>query len=396
MAQQIKEFTTQNIQSSNFNFIFLGNDLNDLRDELIRLCDNLIQLCSRYKFFTKTNENGTNNYHLLIDMVCANLTDSQDVSNFEIKKDNVKLYVVADYCSQKQNVAEEEEKLQALSLLEQGQLQLNTQRRRNTSSSSAPSLSYIPVCSAPGCNFRLRSSLALTSNTPLNKEEHVTTIPTLPPVESYMTFKDHPQPSSLASSSSGLLLKKGDESRYKSVEIPDFPSKEEYSKLPTIGSLHQTEEYTLGATQPSSVTLRDTSLGATNTQQETGILLNPNPSSPRKRQLNELEGPPNAIEETETLSNATEETEISPNGLEETQSPQKKQRPPLFSWFSSWLNNRRYPKNGGNKNTKTYKKKYIKNKINKTRGNKNINNKMNNTRSNKKLNKKHTNTLRKK
>jgi hypothetical protein len=207
-------------------------------------------------------------------MVCADLTDSRDESNFEIKKDNVKLYVVADGCSQKQNVVEKEITPLSLQLL-------------NPNTSLASSLSDIPVCGAPGCDLRLRSNIAFE--------------PT--------------QPSSLASSSSQL---------------------------------------------------RETT---TNGQ----------PSSPRvdKRPLNE---PPNGSE----------------NEPEETETPQKKQRQTLLSQFSSWLNNDRYPKNGGNKNTKTYKKKYIKNKINKTRGNKNINNKMNNTRSNKKLNKKHTNTLRKK
>ena len=211
-AQQIQSFIQSNRPSGPSEFF------------INLLCDNLIQLCKRYKYFTQTSENGTNNYHLLLDMVCANLTGSRDESNFdnfEIKKDDVKLYVVADGCSQKQTVVE----VSPFSL----QLQ-----KPNTSSSL---------------------QLGETTNTP------------------------------------------------------------------------------------------------------------PSPTSPRveKRPLNVTEEPP--------------------EGPSNGPPPPKKS---LFSWIFGFGK----PKKGGNKNTKTYKKKYIKNKINKTYGNKKIKNKMNNTRSNKKLNKK--------
>ena len=123
MAQQIKDFT----MSDSSTFASFSFDTMDL-------CGDLIQLCNRYKYFTRRNNDGLNYYQILLHEVCTNLTHSQDDSNFEIKKDDVKLYVVADGCSQKQTVVEEEEKLPTLpqsSLIFPQQLQyLNTQQPR--------------------------------------------------------------------------------------------------------------------------------------------------------------------------------------------------------------------------------------------------------------------------
>ena len=297
MAENIKNFPMPNSST------FASFDTMDL-------CGDLIQLCNRYKFFTRINRDELNYYQILLHEVCTNLTHSQDDSNldnFEIKKDDVKLYVVADGCSQKQTVVEEEKQPQ---LSQSSPLQyLNTQQRRNTSSSS--------------------SSSAPTQSTSLNREEHVPTLDPYTPPD--ITFRDQP-PSSLALSSSQL------------------------------------EETT------------------TNGQQDE------QPSSPRveKRPLDKLEGPPNESEASESPQNESENES-------ENESPQKKQRPgSLLSRFSSWVSNGNYFKNGGNKNTKTYKKKYIKNKINKTYGNKKIKNNMNKTCGNKKLIKKTHNTFRKK
>ena len=278
MAQQIKDFT----MSDSSTFASFSFDTMDL-------CGDLIQLCNRYKYFTRRNNDGLNYYQILLHEVCTNLTHSQDDSNFEIKKDDVKLYVVADGCSQKQTVVEEEEKLPTLpqsSLIFPQQLQyLNTQQPRTPKTEKIDYAKSIQP----------------------NGKEHV--IPTLPPPD--ITFRDQPPSSPLALSSSQL------------------------------------EETTTNGQQYKQ------------------------PSSPRveKRPLNEPEGPPNGSEETEPPK-------------------QRKKR-----WFSFLFGD---PMNGGNKNTKTYKKKYIKNKINKTYDNKKIKSKMNKTRNNKKLIKKTHNTFRKK
>jgi hypothetical protein len=70
------------------------------------LCDDLIQLCGSYKFFTQrlNSQSGISNYQLLLEDVCRKLQPSQSYSNFTIKKDNVKLYVVADYCVQPKDI----------------------------------------------------------------------------------------------------------------------------------------------------------------------------------------------------------------------------------------------------------------------------------------------------
>ena len=163
MAENIKNFPMSNSST------FASFDTMDL-------CGDLIQLCNRYKYFTKTSEDGTSHSQLLLDEVCTNLTqDDSNFDNFVIKKDDVKLYVVADGCSQKQTVVEEEKQPQ---LSQSSPLQyLNTQQRRNTSSSS--------------------SSSAPTQSTSLNREEHVPTLyPYTPPD---ITFRNQP-PLALSSS----------------------------------------------------------------------------------------------------------------------------------------------------------------------------------------------------
>jgi hypothetical protein len=93
MAQQIKDFNNPpGIRSF---------DLIDF------LCNDLIQLCDNYKFFTErtSSQSGTSYYQTLLDTIRINLPHvSQSYHDFTIKKDNVKLYVVADYCVQQKNI----------------------------------------------------------------------------------------------------------------------------------------------------------------------------------------------------------------------------------------------------------------------------------------------------
>jgi hypothetical protein len=91
MAEKITRFNQSNIIPS-----FSPIDI---------LCNKLIQLCGSYKFFTARVNDGVNYYQTLLGMVCTTLSQpSPPYPNFTIKKDNVKLYVVADYCVQPKNI----------------------------------------------------------------------------------------------------------------------------------------------------------------------------------------------------------------------------------------------------------------------------------------------------